>query len=321
MASADARPGTRGSMPSPRMARLGRGTGIAASPPAAGGQGHGRLDTTLLSPGGARIALRRSALLRTKRLDSGRSIGGAAGSDVPASRVAEDIPMARRTQPAPPRRTSPGRRLGWLLVACGLFSGSAVLLARGPLRSVLTPPPVAGLNARLSRDGRLLGHFPYPETPAANLVTFAPGQQLHRDAAEALGAMQRAAAMDGVGLVVLSAFRSIALQNRIFFDVKAERNQSSLTRARVSAPPGFSEHSTGYAVDLGDASAPATNLAPSFDQTAAFRWLAANAARFHFQLSFPEGNPQGVSYEPWHWRYEGTTEALRLFEPAQRLAR
>ena len=115
--------------------------------------------------------------------------------------------------------------------------------------------------------------------------------------------------------------RSIALQKQLFFDVMAERNQNSRARARVSAPPGFSEHSTGYAVDLGDGNVPAANLAPSFDQTAAYRWLAANAARFHFQLSFPRGNAQGVSYEPWHWRYEGSTDALRLFEPAQRLAR
>jgi D-alanyl-D-alanine carboxypeptidase len=26
-----------------------------------------------------------------------------------------------------------------------------------------------------------------------------------------------------------------------------------------------------------------------------------------------------VSYEPWHWRFEGSSEALQLFEPAQRL--
>ncbi|MFM7313072.1 MAG: D-alanyl-D-alanine carboxypeptidase family protein [Cyanobium sp.] len=233
----------------------------------------------------------------------------------------EDIPLARRSQPPTVRRPSPLSRLAWLLLACGLLSGSALLLALGPLRSLLTPTPVAGLNARLSRDGRLLGHFPYPEAPTAGLVSVAPGQQLRPDAADALRAMQRAAAADGVDLVVLSAFRSIALQKRLFFDVSAERNQSPSTRARVSAPPGFSEHSTGYAVDLGDGHAPGTNLSPRFDQTAAYRWLAANAARHHFQLSFPRGNRQGVSYEPWHWRYEGSTVALRLFEPAQRLAR
>jgi D-alanyl-D-alanine carboxypeptidase len=240
---------------------------------------------------------------------------------VPASRLADDIPLARRSQPAASgRRVSPLRRLAWLLLACGLFSGSAALLATGPLRSLLTPPPVAGLNARLSGDGRLLGHLPYPEASAATLVSLAPGMQLHRDAAEAFLAMQRAAAADGVDLVVLSAFRPVSLQRELFFDVKAERNQSSVDRAHVSAPPGFSEHSTGYAVDLGDGRTPAANLSPSFDATPAYRWLAGNAARFHFQLSFPKGNRQGVSYEPWHWRYEGSTEALRLFEPAHRLA-
>jgi D-alanyl-D-alanine carboxypeptidase len=145
--------------------------------------------------------------------------------------------------------------------------------------------------------------------------------QLHRDAGEALQALQAAAAAEGVDIRVLSAFRSIALQKQIFFDVKSERNQSALERAQVSAPPGFSEHSTGYAVDLGDGRAPATNLSPSFDETAAFRWLQAHANRFHFHLSFPQTNRQGVSYEPWHWRFEGSADALKTFEAAQRLER
>jgi D-alanyl-D-alanine carboxypeptidase len=123
-----------------------------------------------------------------------------------------------------------------------------------------------------------------------------------------------------VDLRLLSAFRSIALQKDIFFKVKAERNQSAQERAQVSAPPGFSEHSTGFAVDLGDGSRPGTHLSEDFDQTPAFRWMKANANRFHFQLSFPRGNRQGVSYEPWHWRYEGSLEALRLFEPARRFS-
>mgnify|MGYP003353772201 CR=1 FL=1 len=50
-------------------------------------------------------------------------------------------------------------------------------------------------------------------------------------------------------------------------------------------------------------------------------WLKAHANRFHFELSFPQGNRQGVSYEPWHWRFEGSAEALKIFESAQRLSR
>jgi len=197
----------------------------------------------------------------------------------------------------------------------------AVALVLGPLRPWLAPPPVAGINARLAVDGRLLGHFPYPEAPSDSLTTVAPGLQLREEAARDLLAMQRAAAADGIQLTVISAFRSLALQRHLFFDVGAERNQIPEVRARVSAPPGFSEHSTGFAVDLGDGRRPQTNLSTSFETTEAFAWLQANAVRFHFLLSFPASNRQGVSYEPWHWRYEGSTEALRLFEPAHRLSR
>jgi zinc D-Ala-D-Ala carboxypeptidase len=232
-----------------------------------------------------------------------------------------DIPLARRTVPQALQRRFSWRNALWGAGGVLLVAAGAVALAPLPLRRLLAPPPVQGVKARLSLDGRLLGHFPYAEAPAAELVTMAPGVQLQRDAAEALQALQAAAAADGIEIRVLSAFRSIALQKQIFFDVKSERNQSALERAQVSAPPGFSEHSTGYAVDLGDGRAPATNLSPSFDQTAAYRWLQEHANRFHFHLSFPQANHQGVSYEPWHWRFEGSADALKVFEAAQRLER
>jgi D-alanyl-D-alanine carboxypeptidase len=41
--------------------------------------------------------------------------------------------------------------------------------------------------------------------------------------------------------------------------------------------------------------------------TPAARWLVANAPRFGFELSFPPGNKQQVKWEPWHWRWVGTT--------------
>lgn len=237
------------------------------------------------------------------------------------SLAVEDIPIARRTSPPAAKANS------WLLaVSIGtgslLFALGLVLVWRPvALQRLLAPPPVQGLNARTGLDGRLLGHFRYDELPAPKRVAIAPGLSLHRDAAAALLQMQRDAARSGVELVVLSAFRSHTLQKELFFDVKSDRNQSARERAMVSAPPGFSEHSSGFAIDLGDVLAPATNLSPGFDQTAAYAWLQANAARYHFTLSFPRGNAQGVSYEPWHWRFEGSAEALQLFEPAQRLAR
>ncbi|WP_254940203.1 D-alanyl-D-alanine carboxypeptidase family protein [Cyanobium sp. Morenito 9A2] len=235
--------------------------------------------------------------------------------------VRDDIPVARRTlNPALRRRRGWRPVLGTAVVLLALGVG-LVLVFPGPLRRLLGPPPVQGLSARQGIDGRLLGHFPYAEAKAIALVEVAPGQSLRREAAQALRALLQDAAGSGVDLRLLSAFRSEALQKHLFFDVKAARNQSAEERARVSAPPGFSEHSTGYAVDLGDGSRPQTNLSANFDQTPAFHWLKQNANRYHFQLSFPLNNRQGVSYEPWHWRFEGSADALRQFEAAQRFNR
>lgn len=231
----------------------------------------------------------------------------------------DDIPLALRTYPVAPSAQKPKlASIATIALLSLVGAASLALLLLGPLRGLLQPPPVPGLRARLSADGRLLGHFPYPEAKEAQLLSVGPGFQLNSDAAQSFRAMQQAAAADGVALTLLSAYRSIEMQRQLFFAVKAERNQTSLDRAKVSAPPGFSEHSTGYAVDLGDQRAPQSNLSESFAETAAYRWLQDNAARFHFTLSFPRNNAQGVSFEPWHWRFEGSTEALRIFEPAHR---
>jgi D-alanyl-D-alanine carboxypeptidase len=131
--------------------------------------------------------------------------------------------------------------------------------------------------------------------------------------------MLAAARSAGVNITTISAFRSVAEQNQLFFGVGAARAQQPTKRAEVSAPPKHSEHHTGYAVDIGDASVPATNLNQNFETTRAYKWLQANAARYSFELSFPKDNAQGVSYEPWHWRYVGDSDSLETFYRARKL--
>ena len=70
---------------------------------------------------------------------------------------------------------------------------------------------------------------------------------------DSLQKMRVEAKKDGIYLVLLSGYRSINLQNDIFYSLKSIRNQEAVERARVSAPPGYSEHSTGFAIDIGDA--------------------------------------------------------------------
>ena len=167
-------------------------------------------------------------------------------------------------------------------------------------------------------DHRILGHLPYNEIPREKLVLIEPNIEVHVDMRDSLLRMREEAKKDGIYLVFLSGYRSINLQNDIFYSLKSIRNQEAAERARVSAPPGYSEHSTGFAIDIGDATQRETDFETDFENTDAFRWLIKNAAKFHFRLSFKKDNKY-IDYEPWHWRYEGSIEALKVFESSNRL--
>lgn len=120
---------------------------------------------------------------------------------------------------------------------------------------------------------------------------------------EATGAWQMlktAAADDGVTLLMVSAFRSVEYQADIIRR-KLEQGISLDHILTVNAPPGFSEHHSGCAIDIGSPDCP--NLGERFENTEAFRWLSTHADRFGLYLSFPRNNPYGYVYEPWHWRY------------------
>ncbi|MBE9204084.1 D-alanyl-D-alanine carboxypeptidase family protein [Synechocystis salina LEGE 06099] len=167
----------------------------------------------------------------------------------------------------------------------------------------------------------LLGHLPYEEAPLGDLKNITPDGRLklRQAAADQFLRMQRDAKAQGISLVPISAFRTVTEQEQLFFAIKQQRNQEARQRAEVSAPPGYSEHHTGYAVDIGDGSAQATHLSETFAQTKAFDWLQNNAAKYSFELSFPPDNPQGIAYEPWHWRYVGDRQSLELFYKARNL--
>ena len=166
-------------------------------------------------------------------------------------------------------------------------------------------------------DQSILGHLPYKQISKEKLVFIEPNIEVHIDMSKSLLKMRDDAKKDGINLVFLSGYRSISLQKDIFYSLKSIRNQIAAERAKVSAPPGYSEHSTGFAIDIGDAYKRETDFEVEFENTDAFRWLKENAAKYHFKLSFNKNN-KNVDYEPWHWRYEGSIEALKVFEASNR---
>ncbi len=163
------------------------------------------------------------------------------------------------------------------------------------------------------------GHRKYDAAPATALAEAGRGRsnriiQLRKPAAEAFQKMRAAAKQEGLDLIPISGFRSLDYQDGLF-KRSVKRRGSEPKAAKWVAPPGYSEHHTGWTLDVGDGKDPKTDVDQSFEQTAVFQWLKENAGRFGFEISFPKDNPQGVSYEPWHWRFVGNDEARQLFHP------
>lgn len=129
-------------------------------------------------------------------------------------------------------------------------------------------------------------------------------QWLQPRAAGALARMRSAADRDGVVLQIVSAFRSIEYQLGII-ERKLAHGIPIDDVLHVSAAPGYSEHHSGRCVDVTTPGCVA--LEQEFERSPAFAWLVANAARFHFALSYPRGNPHGIAYEPWHWCWHRPT--------------
>lgn len=143
----------------------------------------------------------------------------------------------------------------------------------------------------------------YSEANEAELVTIGVNDEgrtirLVRPAAHAWAGMREAAERRDIELMPISGFRSVARQAELIRD-KLAAGQTLADILRYVAAPGFSEHHTGCALDIG--SPEHIELDEEFGGTPAFRWLDENARRFGFSLSFPRGNPYGFGYEPWHW--------------------
>ena len=129
------------------------------------------------------------------------------------------------------------------------------------------------------------------------------GAEIHLapDAGVYWQAMREAANGEGVVLLPYSGFRSVERQVRII-QGKREAGQSLAEVLRYVAAPGYSEHHTGRAIDIGTMFEPP--LEERFAQTTAYRWLTQYAGQFGFTLTYPRGSSTGIGYEPWHWCWQ-----------------
>lgn len=119
-------------------------------------------------------------------------------------------------------------------------------------------------------------------------------------AGQAWSRMLASAADDKVVLYPLSGYRSIAVQADIIRN-KLSQGLNIHDIMKANAPPGYSQHHTGNALDICTDTVKTADLV--FEKTKAFKWLMSYAPLYGFILSYPKENPYGFMYEPWHWYF------------------
>ena len=177
---------------------------------------------------------------------------------------------------------------------------------------------VVTLTYGLSRDFEPRGLVPLAGYLPDDVTLGYPNELRH----VAVGPLVRMIAdMQAAGLqpFIISGYRSYSAQ-AIAREKWAEKEPDRVNI--LSAPPGFSEHQLGTVVDFGSPELPEivgqedVEFHTYFYKTSEGFWLADNAHRYGFTLSYPFEaiDVTGFFWEPWHYRYVGVEMATFLHE-------
>lgn len=138
-------------------------------------------------------------------------------------------------------------------------------------------------------------------------------KELRKVASQALEKMFEAAKKDGLPLIMASGYRSYSLQTSVYNRYVKTEGQASADSQ--SARPGYSEHQTGLAVDVGGANR-VCEIQDCFANTKESKWIADNAHKFGYIIRYQKDTRAivGYIYEPWHLRYVGEALAGELHD-------
>lgn len=168
----------------------------------------------------------------------------------------------------------------------------------------ITGDPVIDDRIRTAAEARGYEFRPLVDVELVGVDGFA----LQPAVADAWTAMRDAALVDGVALALTSGHRDVADQQWLFLRrLGGDTSDAGIERTlRTSAPPGYSKHHSGYAIDVGQAGAERTGFAGM----AAHRWLSeydfARAKAFGFVPSYPPGGEtMGPDPESWEFVWVG----------------
>ena len=151
-----------------------------------------------------------------------------------------------------------------------------------------------------------------PDLVPASRAGIAGGGSVRRIALRDLRALANAAAANGTPLSNVSSYRSYRQQRILFNGYVNDYGYDEATT--FSARPGHSEHQLGLTFDF---TAPGdTGLTSNWEVTPTGGWMARNAWKFGWVMSYPKGKTDVTcfTYEPWHYRYVGREVAAEINE-------
>jgi len=145
---------------------------------------------------------------------------------------------------------------------------------------------MVGLAATAARAEKAVGYVAGTRTTLR--ITEVEGKDVEVRTAKAFRIMAKAASKKGVDLRIRSGFRTFAKQERLYKEYR--RGDGNL-----AAPPGYSNHESGRALDL------------YVTDHKAFDWLTEHARTYGFHRTVPG--------EAWHWEYLGDEDKDAIAHP------
>jgi D-alanyl-D-alanine carboxypeptidase len=166
---------------------------------------------------------------------------------------------------------------------------------------------------------RLPGSYRPVGMVSVRAVGLSGGGSIRRVALTDLRALVRASRKAGVRLAVESAYRSYATQVWTF--AHWVRVGGAGAALESSARPGHSEHQLGTTIDFRSVGGGSPWLYRDWGRTPEGRWLARNAWKYGFVMSYPMGKSAVTCYiyEPWHYRYVGRDLAIEVHDSGRTL--
>lgn len=110
----------------------------------------------------------------------------------------------------------------------------------------------------------------------------------------------------GRSILIESGYRSPAYQLVVFLRYFQHFDYDTQKALKRVALPGYSQH--GYPPKQGLDfmtlyGSPSEDQPTDFAKTDEYEWLCKHAALFGFEIPYFDGNPEGISFEPWHWMH------------------